>query len=739
MLQPTPKPAIPPLEMWGGVECSYVRVGDRIMDQLTRNGHLRRLEDLELFAQLGIRTLRFPVIWERHWNQGNHDWTWTDRWLGRARELGIRPIAGLIHHGSGPLPRGLLDERFVEGLADFARAVAERYPWLDAFTPVNEPATTARFSGLYGIWFPHGRSMDAFARCLLNECQGTRAAMKAIREVTPHAQLIQTEDVGKTHSTPLLAYQADFENERRWLTFDLLCGTLTSERRLIRDYLRAAGITEEEMDSFVADPCPPDVIGMNHYVTSERFLDEHLDKYPLRTHGGNGRHAYADVSAVRVRAEGPVGPAGLMRELWERYRRPIAITEVQLACTREEQVRWLLEVWEAAKTVRAEGVDLRAVAPWALLGSFDWDSLLTEPRGNYENGAFDVRAPKPRPTMLAHAIRALAQGQEFAHPAMDLPGWWRRPIRFAYQPVSSPRTGPGTATVHEVARHSPPLLVIGAGGTLGSAMLRQCEIRGLHAIGLRRADLDITDASRVSEVLSDLAPWGVINCAGYVRVDQAEHDAEACAAQNALGAAHLAQTCNMLGAAFATFSTDLVFDGAKTKPYTESDAPNPLNQYGATKRQAEQRVPLLHPDALIVRTSAFFGPWDDYNFVTLTLRDLAAGLKVRASADHTVSPTYVPDLANAVLDLILDGERGLWHIANQGYTTWFEWARVLAELTEFSPDQVDPATPETLGWIARRPAFSALTSERGLLLTSWERALERYLLAAPDVKAAAAA
>jgi dTDP-4-dehydrorhamnose reductase len=739
MTKQTPTNTRPALEIWGGVECSFVRVGDRVMDQLTRSGHRTRLEDLDRFAALGLRTLRFPVLWEQAAGAGGLDWSWPDRWLGRARELGIRPIVGLVHHGSGPLPGGLVDPGFVAGLTNFARAVAERYPWVEAFTPVNEPATTARFSGLYGLWHPHGRSMAAFARCFLNECAGTRAAMKAIREVTPGALLIQTEDVGKTHSTPPLAYQAAFENERRWLTFDLLCGKLTPERKLMRGHLRAAGISEAELDSFVTDPCPPDVLGMNHYVTSERFLDERPDRYPLRTHGGNGREAYADVSAVRVRAEGLVGPAGLMRELWERYRLPIAVTEVQLACTREEQLRWLIEVWNAASEARTHGVDLRAITPWALLGSFDWDSLLTEPRGSYENGAFDVRGPAPRPTLLARAIAALSARQSFHHPVLETPGWWRRPIRLAYHPVSAPTTGAGTAVSEPRVTDGPPLVVIGARGTLGHAIVRQSDLRGLHVVGLGRSELDITDAPAVARVLGELKPWAVINCAGYVRVDQAELEPETCFAQNTEAAAPLATTCRALGVPLATFSTDLVFDGASNRPYVENDAPHPLNSYGQSKHEAERRVGELHPDALIVRTSAFFGPWDDANFVTLTLRDLAAGRRVRASMDQTVSPAYVPDVANATLDLLLDGERGVWHVANQGYVTWFEWARVIAEMTEFSPDLVEPATPAELGWTARRPAFSALGSTRGVLLTSWERALERYLLAAPDVRTAAAA
>jgi dTDP-4-dehydrorhamnose reductase len=102
--------------------------------------------------------------------------------------------------------------------------VARRYPAIDMFTPINEPLTTARFSCLYGHWYPHRKDTASFLRALVNECYGTALAMRAIRRITPHARLIQTEDVGKTFSTPLLRPQAEYENERRWLSLDLLCG-----------------------------------------------------------------------------------------------------------------------------------------------------------------------------------------------------------------------------------------------------------------------------------------------------------------------------------------------------------------------------------------------------------------------------------------------------------------------------------------------------------------------------------
>ena len=150
--------------------------------------------------------------------------------------------------------------------------------------------------------------------------------MEAIRQVNPSARLIQTEDLGKLHSSPALAYQAEFENERRWSTYDLLCGRVDRNHRMW-DHFRWAGVAECELEWFLEHPCPPDVIGLNHYLSGERYLDEHLTRYPAETHGGNGRDTYADVLAARVLRDGASGPGALLLECWERYGIPIAITE----------------------------------------------------------------------------------------------------------------------------------------------------------------------------------------------------------------------------------------------------------------------------------------------------------------------------------------------------------------------------------------------------------------------------
>lgn len=326
-----------PLQIWAGVECTVNRVGDDYFDQLERNGHAMRLSDLDLFAELGIAAIRYPVLWERSSPLGleNADWSWADVRLGRLRELGICPIVGLLHHGSGPRDTSLVDLLLPEKISAYARAVASRYPWVTHYTPINEPLTTARFSGLYGHWYPHGRDKLTFARALLNQCRGIVLAMQAIREINPNAVLVQTDDLGKIYSTPTLAYQAEYENERRWLSFDLLCGKLTPNRPMWNKLL-SYGISETELNWFVENPCPPDIIGINHYPTSDRFLDDNKQFYPTWSHGGNGKHEYADVEAVRVCAEGATGHKRLLQEVWERYKLPLAVTEIHIDSTRDK-------------------------------------------------------------------------------------------------------------------------------------------------------------------------------------------------------------------------------------------------------------------------------------------------------------------------------------------------------------------------------------------------------------------
>jgi len=359
------------------------------------------------------------------------DWSWPDRGLEQLNQLGIRPIIGLLHHGSGPRYTHLLDPDFAKKFARFAAAVAQRYPWVDTYTPVNEPLTTARFSGLYGHWYPHARDDVSFSIALINQLRATVLAMREIRSVNPGAHLLQTEDFGRTFSTPALEYQAAFDNERRWLTWDLLRGELESAQRM-RPYFEPLG--PECLNFFAENPCPPDLLGINYYVTSERYLDENFHHYPEEYHGGNGIDRYADDTAVRARTQDLAGFGGVIAEVWERYHSPIVLSEVHLGCYQQiEQLRWFKEGWEAANRARSCGVDIRAVTAWALLGAFDWDSLVTNWCGNYEPGVFDAASGEPHPTRLAEMIRKLSHNETVDDPALDQPGWWKQPSRLRFR------------------------------------------------------------------------------------------------------------------------------------------------------------------------------------------------------------------------------------------------------------------------------------------------------------------
>jgi dTDP-4-dehydrorhamnose reductase len=176
-----------------------------------------------------------------------------------------------------------------------------------------------------------------------------------------------------------------------------------------------------------------------------------------------------------------------------------------------------------------------------------------------------------------------------------------------------------------------------------------------------------------------------------------------------------------------TFSSDLVFNGGKTTPYVETDPVCPLNVYGISKAAAEKDVLGCNSQALVVRTSSFFGPWDPHNFLTRTLRVLREGGAVEAMDDVVISATYVPDLVNAALDLLIDGECGVWHLANRGAVTWLQLAARTATLANIGSQRLHAVKSSDAGFSARRPKYSALGSERGLLLPDLEDALLRYV------------
>ena len=686
----------PKLELWGGYECTVNRVRDQWFDQTPRTGHETRISDLDLFADLGITSLRYPALWERvspH-HPDVRDFRWTDQRLARMRELGTNPILTLCHHGSGPHYTSLLEDSFATGLAKHAAAVAERYPWVRDYTPVNEILTTARFSALYGYWYPHTQDEGLFWKALLNEVDATRLSMREIRRFNPEARLIATDDLGYCHATEPLQEEADYQNQRRWIGWDLLCGMVTPEHPLW-ERIAAYGLAER-LQTIAEDPCPPDVIGVNHYLASERLLDHRIELHPDRAVadwelGDCGGVAYVDVDAVRHLRSGMIGLPALLKQAWERYGRTLAVTECHNGATREEQVRWFVEVWNGVDALRNEGVDVRAVAAWSLLGSHDWNRMVTRFVGNYEVGVFDVRPGEPRPTMLAPVLKDLAAGRKPQAVGLNSPGWWRRESRFA-------NAAPSHAPAYDLGRRpgadrgDPPLLIVGSEGPLVRLLTRACENRGLP---YRRA------ASADARAIERAAPWAVVDGRDWAGVSHqaipAGRDWSRFAANFAPPEALVAD-CASLGVPCVVFGASGDFE------------------------EVDERLPAGGGDRLILaRTERVFTPWERWRFAVRALDWLEYGLPVEAEAQNLWDETYGPDLIDAVLDLAMDGAAGpLAFLPSEPWST-ADFVRRMAEVADCDPSLVVETRAPTL-----RPVRNAALPEIALLPPG-ETTIERFV------------
>jgi dTDP-4-dehydrorhamnose reductase len=668
------------LALWGGHECTVNRVGDQWFDQTERSGHGQRLDDLARFAELGISALRYPVLWERVSpnTPDERDFSWADTRLSELRRLGIRPIVTLIHHGSGPRYTSLIEDSFAPGLAAHAAATAARYPWVRDWTPVNEPLTTARFSALYGFWFPHLQDERLFWLALLNQIDATRLAMKAIRAVNPEARLIQTDDLGFCHASEPLQHEANYQNQRRWMGWDLLCGHVVPGHALWQR-LADHGF-ESRLHTIAADPCPPDIIGINHYLSSERLIDHRIDDHPHRSvadrkPGDSAGMALVDVDAIRHRRAGVLGLPALLRQAWERYRIPLAVTECHNAATREEQVRWFVEGWQQAQQLRREGVDLRAVTAWALLGSYDWNCMVTRIAHHYEIGVFDVRMGAPRPTLLASVMRDLAKGRKPDAPILGVPGWWRRETRFIDAKLPGQRqfevSWPTTQTPHSPhATHAQqdgtpdrpsPLLIVTDNRPLSHLACLHCEWRGIYYLPVSKQRADAILMQDAAE-----RPWACLDARDPENLCAPVHRVGGTAPwRPVLKASSLARRCGELGIACA------VFTNAYSPPRAE-DAGLKL---------------------MTVRTGSVYLPWDDHCRPVRLLSALDRGECVHADTTSAWDSVYGPDLVDQVLDLLLDGMHGPVTFVPREQWSEFEFAQRLASVAGKDAALVQPAGP----------------------------------------------
>jgi dTDP-4-dehydrorhamnose reductase len=276
-------------------------------------------------------------------------------------------------------------------------------------------------------------------------------------------------------------------------------------------------------------------------------------------------------------------------------------------------------------------------------------------------------------------------------------------------------------------------VIIGANGQLGAELAE--VLSDWDVVGLTHGELDIRDPARVREALSRVKPDTVINTAAFNRVDDCEDDPDNAFSVNAHGARNLARVSADLHCTLMHISTDYVFGGEKTAPYTEDDLPNPLSVYGGSKLAGEYFVRNICPAHFVVRTSGLYGVAGSRgkggNFVETMIRMAGEGRRLRVVDDQVLTPTYTRDLAEKLKAVAQTQAYGLYHITNRGQCSWYEFAARIFFLLGLKPD-FSPTTTKAFGAKARRPAYSVLApvklKQLGVGdLPAWDDALERYL------------
>lgn len=286
------------------------------------------------------------------------------------------------------------------------------------------------------------------------------------------------------------------------------------------------------------------------------------------------------------------------------------------------------------------------------------------------------------------------------------------------------------------------IAVIGANGQLGFDLIKVFKNVEHEIFPLTHADIDVTEFKISKKIIKTIQPEVVINCAAYVRVDDAEDLGEKAFAVNALGARNTALICKDLNSILVHISTDYVFDGRKMQPYTEEDIPNPLNVYGNSKLAGEYFVRNTLENHYIIRSSSLFGvagaSGKGGNFVETMIKKARNREEIKVVEDMIMSLTYTKDAAEMIRNMLTKKlPFGIYHVANRGQCSWFDFAGAIFE-TLGMDTSLSPAKTNVLQSKARRPMFSPLVSvklnKHGLEMERWEDALKKYLIEAKHLK-----
>ena len=274
------------------------------------------------------------------------------------------------------------------------------------------------------------------------------------------------------------------------------------------------------------------------------------------------------------------------------------------------------------------------------------------------------------------------------------------------------------------------VLVTGAAGMLGQALVPALEAAGHQALGLSRRDCDVTDYKSLAHPFKVFGPDWVFNLAAFTRVDACEARADHAYLVNGLGARNAALAAADVGASVLTVSTDYVFDGGSNRPHREYDVPAPRSVYGASKLAGELAVREVNPRHIIVRSAWLFGR-GGHNFVDTILRKARAGEPLRVVDDQRGSPTSTVDLAEGLVRLAAAGQYGTYHCTSSGDCTWYEFAVHVIGAEGLSVE-LRSTDSESLGRPASRPAYSVLSNllyehVTGHRMPHWRAAVDRYL------------
>jgi dTDP-4-dehydrorhamnose reductase len=284
------------------------------------------------------------------------------------------------------------------------------------------------------------------------------------------------------------------------------------------------------------------------------------------------------------------------------------------------------------------------------------------------------------------------------------------------------------------------VLVTGAKGMLGVDLVSRLKsTRKYDIVAVDVEEMDITRLAQVKAVMLDCRPQVVIHCAAYTNVDRAERERELAMAVNSEGTKHIAFFCRELGAEMIYLSTDYVFDGTKQTPYIETDMPNPINVYGASKLAGENHVAALLEGYKICRTSWLCGV-HGRNFVNTILAAVAEGRPLSVVNDQVGRPTFTFDLATALAWLLERSESGIYHLTNSGYCSWYEFAQRIVQMSGAKGVMLRPVTSEQFQSPARRPHYSVLENRyaeqlgfKGL--PRWETSLKEFFARRAEAQA----